>query len=158
MTPVLMINNICGWNLTAHSSYNSQPSDSYLNNSHAASRHAHGLIKPVHKFHVTMPLSRESMRAAHPSYKKLKHNSEINPIPKQHIAAMCLVSLLHVVTKPCVLLLAPLSYSIPQTCRSNHCLYHASFDLRIARTMERTLVDSGATCCWSKYKICLYLC
>ena len=123
-------------------------SENELYNAHSALRKAHELIKSsVHQVYVILPLSVRKHKGFTPwlqfSKTQFRGNQKFQDIPK-----CCENIPLNHLQKPCILLLQN-SVSVPlkHVAAAKQSLHHASFDFRISGAMERTLVDTGATCC-----------
>ena len=123
-------------------------SDKDIYNAHSVLRKAHELIKSTaHQLYVILPLALRKHKGFTPwlqfSKTQFRDKSNFRNIPK------CCenIPLLHI-EKPCILLLqSSVSVPLKHIAATKNSLHHASFDFRISGAMERTLVDSGATCC-----------
>ena len=135
-----------------------QLNDSDVYGAHTALRHAHDISDSEHKIYLTMPVSLRNHRGftpwlayARPIHRDTKVRNLVPVEVQQQVNALHIQNYTNLDKKEhCVLQLRVKGDVIgthPSHVEAQATnLHYASFDFRIAGKIQRTLVDSGATC------------
>jgi hypothetical protein len=126
-----------------------------LYDSHTALRHAHELADSDYEIHVVSTLKLRKHKGFTPWFAgaKTKYRGYLSPDIRNDIRVMgseledmesskepyCVLTFNHKINP--VLLFSPHMAAV------NTALHYATFDIRVAGNVQRTLADSGATCC-----------
>ena len=125
-------------------------------NSHTALRHGHDLANSKYAVHVLTSLELRKHKGFTPWFAKAKtkYRGHLSQELHNHLLALekDLPDSIEILRKKqCILTLdnvsVPLLIPAPHMAAMNTSLHYATFDLRIAGNMQRTLTDTGATCC-----------
>jgi hypothetical protein len=126
--------------------------------SHTALRHVHELQSPQHSIHVILPLSLRTNKGFTPWLINAKTKVRGTTVPQyietnlKEIGDKWKQQVLQLRKQQCILFFqqSTIPYTDPvpiHAQRLSDAEHFASFDVRIAGAIKRTLMDSGATCC-----------